>query len=259
MNTNLHPQLKKYHEKFNLSNSSPLFDYSDTIYINNKILLKIKCLKCDTLFSQSGAMHLLGKQGNCMCRPTNKKRGYIICNFRKNQNSLPLFIKKAQAINNNINEFNYDNITFEKINGSTSVTNIKCNKCSLLFDQRVDKHLEGQGCKRCRSHMHDIETYRGRPTTLYYIKVNDMYKIGLTMRSVKSRFSKKENSSLIQEIKTWSFENGEEAYILEQKIISSYSHLKYNYQKYGEILSSGNSELFTENIFEEIVPLIELF
>ena len=35
-----------------------------------------------------------------------------------------------------------------------------------------------------------IPLYRGRLTTLY-----DMYKIRLTMRFVKSRFSKKENSS----------------------------------------------------------------
>jgi len=252
MNQNLHPQLQKCHEKFNLQNSSPLFDYSETIFKNGNTPLTIKCLKCNTFFDQFYYNHLKNNKQNCNCRKKRLKA--------KSVSTLPLFIKKAQAINNNINEFNYDNVKFKTIGKHRWATNIKCLKCNHLFDQRTDKHIsEKQGCKRCRSHMHDIETYRGRPTTLYYIKVDNLYKIGLTMRNIKSRFSKKENSSLIQEIKTWRFEKGEEAYLLEQKIISSYSHLKYNYQKYGEVLKDGNSELFTKDIFEEIVPLIELF
>lgn len=63
----------------------------------------------------------------------------------------------------------------------------------------------------------------------------------------------------IQEIKTCEFEKGEEAYILEQRILTNFKDVKYNYQRYGEVLKGGNSELFTENIFEEIATLIELF
>lgn len=64
----------------------------------------------------------------------------------------------------------------------------------FVFDQRTDK----QGCKRCRSHRNGIETYRGGPTILYYIKVINLYKIGVNMSSIKNRFSKEKNNSLIE-------------------------------------------------------------
>jgi len=245
MNQNLHPQLQKCHEKFNLQNSSPLFDYSETVYEKVRIKLNIKCLKCNTYFEQFYQPHLIGISGKCKCnknafkftseklkkaaliRAEKKKQRLIESEKKKiarekaalirdekkkqkliesekaaliraekkkqrlieseklklirkkellmiEQNRLPLFIKKAQSINDNINEFNYDKVEFKTIGKHRWALNIKCNKCSLLFDQRTDKHLEGQGCKRCRSHIHDIETYRGRPTTLYYIKVDNL-------------------------------------------------------------------------------------
>jgi hypothetical protein len=77
MNTNLHPQLQKCHEKYNLQknqNSSPLFDYSETIYINGKTPTKIKCLECNTYFKQRIDKHFEGQKGNCMCRPVNQKK-----------------------------------------------------------------------------------------------------------------------------------------------------------------------------------------
>ena len=37
---------------------------------------------------------------------------------------------------------------------------------------------------------HDRNTYKNRKTTLYYIKINKLYKIGLTMTNVKTRFGR---------------------------------------------------------------------
>ena len=67
MNQNLHPQLQKCHEKFNLTNSSPLFDYSETIFEKVRIKLNIKCLKCNTYFEQFYQPHLIGTPGKCKC------------------------------------------------------------------------------------------------------------------------------------------------------------------------------------------------
>lgn len=49
----------------------------------------------------------------------------------------------------------------------------------------------------------------------------------------------------IKIIRTYWYENGQEAYNLEQKIIKDYSHAKY---KGDSILKSGNSELFVQDI-----------
>ena len=362
MNNNLHPQLQKCHEKFNLQNSTPLFDYSETVYEDvYKKPLTIKCLKCNTYFEQFYQNHLRGAKTKCKCRAEKRKLKLIeeekqalirksereekrrlkliedekrksereekrrlklieeekqalihksereekrrlklieeekqalirkseqeekrrlkliedekrkIAREKKkqieNQNRLLLFIEKAQAINDNINEFNYNKVELKLIKNKQWALNIKCNNCGEYFDQRTDKHLEGQGHKKCRSHVHNIETYRGKPTTLYYVKVHNtevknLYKIGLTMTSIKQRFSKEKNNSLIQqieEIKTWRFEDGADAFLKEQEIIKSYKSIKYDYQENGELLKAGNSELFTENILNEIVPFIELF
>lgn len=256
---NLHPQLQKCHEKFNLANSSPLFDYSETIYNGTDKDISVKCIKCNEYFNQMHRSHLRYGITNCSCNKIAREKERIT----KLNNTLPLFIEKALLTNDNKNEFNYEKTRLILKSKRQWATNIKCNKCLHLFDQRVDKHLEGQGCKRCRSHIHDIETYRGRPTTLYFIQVNKMYKIGLTMSSLKNRFSKEKNNPLIetiQEIKIWTFEKGEEAYNLEQQIIKENKDVKYNNKENGDLFQNGgNSELFTENIFERIVPLIELF
>ena len=320
MNTNLHTQLQKCHEKFNLQNSTTLYDYSETVYEKASKKLQIKCVICNNHFTQFYQNHLRGDRPNCNCleekrrlkfeqekqalirksereekrrlkliedekrksEREEKRRLKLIEDEKRKQERkiarekqkqieeekrLHLFIEKAQAISDNINEFNYDKVKLKIINKPRWALNIKCNSCNEYFDQRVDKHLEGQGHKKCRSHMHNIETYRGRPTILYYVKVNNtevnnLYKIGLTMTSIKQRFSNENNNPFIQqieEIKTWRFEDGADAFLKEQEIIKSYKSIKYDYQENGELLKAGNSELFTENILNEIVPFIELF
>jgi len=272
----LHPQLQKCHNKFNLSNSSPLFDYSETIYTKLMNPTIIKCLVCDSYFEQRIDFHLMRRKPKCKCRtinvggrpclsPLEIENKKIIKTQRKAEKKLEKledFKLTAKNINQNITEYDYRAVELILINGKTHAIKIKCNKCGSLLNQRVEKHLAGQGCKQCRSHMHGIETYRGRPTTLYYVKINNLYKIGLTMSSVKRRFNQEKNNPLIddiEEIKTWFFEQGEVAYKLEQDIINLHQSIKYDYKTNGEILiGGGNSEMFIENILNEINPLINM-
>lgn len=236
---NLHPQLQKCHNKFNLSNSSPLFDYSETIYIKVKSPVKIKCLKCNTLFEQRIDKHLESRQGDCLCN-----------------NKLNKFVKVSASKHN----CSYINTTL-KINPEDGnqywAYNIKCMKCNTLFDQREISHKKGHnGCSQCSytNHpLHGEKTYKNINTTLYYIKVNEVYKIGLTMKDVKTRFISDKDVD-INIIKTWNFDDGAVAYNLEQEILSTYSELKYTGVK---ILKSGNSELFRFNIINEVEELIE--
>lgn len=89
---------------------------------------------------------------------------------------------------------------------------------------------------------------KSKPATLYYLKiktiVGDLYKIGVTNRSVEDRF-RGEDTALITVLAKFSFAKGSDCYKAEQSILGMYSHHKYQ----GEpVLMSGNTELFTENV-----------
>jgi len=76
-----------------------------------------------------------------------------------------------------------------------------------------------------------------------------LYKIGVTLfkesieKSLKNRFGKE--LSFIEVQKTEVFQDGAEAFLLEQKIINENWKHKYDGDK---VLKSGNTELFTEDI-----------
>ena len=159
------------------------------------------------------------------------------------------FYTKSEKIHNG--KYNYSQVKYLK--GKLPVDII----CPIhgMFPQTPANHKIGRGCPKCKpkSSRHTIETYRNRKTTLYYIKVNDTYKIGLTLDSVKRRYrnEKKIDYSIIKE---WIFEDGAIAYNLEQQIIGLFKSNKY---KGIPILEhGGNSELFDIDIYNHIIPII---
>ena len=79
---------------------------------------------------------------------------------------------------------------------------------------------------------------------MVYIINTNIYKIGITNRSIEERFLPWE-LSIFTVIKTWSFQTGKEAFEQEQTILRQYSKDKYTGPK---LLNSGNSELFNKNI-----------
>ncbi len=105
--------------------------------------------------------------------------------------------------------------------------------------------LNGNGCPKCSKSGFDPT----KPAILYYLSVKngEAYKIGITNHSVKQRYSNEELQD-IDVIEEWKFEDGQEAYDLEQIILKSYKHLKYT----GEaLLKSGNTEMFKEDILNK--------
>jgi len=101
-------------------------------------------------------------------------------------------------------------------------------------------------------HINNEKTYKDRRTILYYIKVNEFYKIGVTLfkksveKSIKRRFSKDiSNGVIIEILQSKIYENGAEAYLLEQNILQRFN----NYLVLNEsVLVSGNTELFSKDI-----------
>ncbi len=85
--------------------------------------------------------------------------------------------------------------------------------------------------------------YYDKPTLIYYIKINNLYKVGITTKDVATRFNLDDVN--IEIIDTLLCTTGLEAYTIEQYILNRYS--KYSYSG-KDILKSGNTELFTKDI-----------
>ena len=127
--------------------------------------------------------------------------------------------------------------------------------CNEEFLQSPTNIYRGSKCKKCHKHSegyHGKSYYKDKPTYLYYIKINELYKIGITidrgefLSSINTRFEKDIKRGIdIKIITGYHFQNGAEAYELEQQLISLNKHHKYIGE---DILISGNSELFTKNI-----------
>lgn len=85
----------------------------------------------------------------------------------------------------------------------------------------------------------NIETY------LYYIKVNEYYKIGITSLDVKDRFKNDIRKGVnIKVLHIWSFNNRKDAYKREQQILTRYK----DYIPFDTPLIAGNTELFYEDV-----------
>ena len=152
----------------------------------------------------------------------------------------------SRCIEKHGNKYDYSLVDYK---GSHSKVDIIC-PIHGKFEQLASNHYNrGDGCPKCNSNLHDRNYYKDKKTTLYYLKVNEVYKIGVTTRSVKKRYSADKDVN-ITILKEWVFEDGAIAHDYEQMIIKYYKQYKY----YGKpILEGGNTELFEENI----LPLFE--
>ena len=126
-----------------------------------------------------------------------------------------------------------------------------------VFSQEPAGHYNGQGCPKCaifkRVETSKYNTYKNKPTILYYIKIGEFYKIGLTQSSLKSRFRSLFKD--IEIIKTWNFEDGWNAFKLEQYVLKKterYKPLDKNLP-----INEGKTELRTIDILNEIIEGME--
>lgn len=202
------------------------YDYSKAIYENANKKVIITC-KLHGDWEQKPGNHLSNK-GCPICA------GNIT--FTKEQ-----FIEKAIETHG----IKYDYSKAKYINSQTNVT-IICPEHGE-FSQRANHHLSGSGCSECNESNGGFRTTK--PGILYYLEINngEAYKIGITNHSVKKRYSPLELKS-IKILREWYYENGQDAYNEEQRILKKYR--KYKYTK-GKLLLTGNTELFNTNILEE--------
>ena len=186
------------------------------------------------------------------------KRGYNECcsikcsNKIKEQragkvNDTESFIKKAKEIHGDL----YDYSLVEYKDSHTKVP-IICKEHDVFYTKPYN-HLNGRKCRECSYKEREKtigwsrDRYKNKRTILYYIKLKkeNLYKIGITSRSVEKRFSKEELKN-IEILHTEIFEDGVEAFDKELKILQENRENKY---KGADVLLSGNTELFTKELF----------
>jgi predicted DNA-binding protein YlxM (UPF0122 family) len=208
------------------------YDYSKVEYSNNNLNIVITC-KLHGDFEQLPSNHLAGKG----CR----KCGYGKSSVTKTSNTNE-FLQKAYKLWGET--FDYSKVNYKTAKNPIIIT---CRKHGD-FEITPDKHLNGRGCQRCSTGGFD----KGIPAIMYYLRINNngsnLFKIGITNRSVFERFSDPSDRKKISVIKVWNFKTGDEAYKKEQNIIKK--HILSKYKGPEILLGGGNTELFKIDILD---------
>lgn len=116
-------------------------------------------------------------------------------------------------------------------------------KCRFEHTWKTWPHhiLAGRGCPYCADYGFKLDA----PAILYYIKIGEYYKIGITNRTVRKRFELDRDKS-IKILSETEFNTGIEAKEAEKEILSLYADKRVYVP--GFLKSGGNTELFTEDI-----------
>ena len=199
------------------------YDFTKSIYTNNRTKLEISC-----------SIH-----GIFWIRPDNLKQGKGCSKCARN--SKKTYSSYASELKQNFPDFR---VLGEYTNFNTKILH-KHVVCGHTWEVKPGNIMSGHGCPKCASYGFDPT----QPAILYYLSVKngEAYKIGITNRSVSSRYSNDELLD-IEVLREWRFEVGQEAYEFEQLILERFKHLKYLGK---DLLKIGNTELFKENVLNE--------
>lgn len=204
------------------------YDYSKAVYTNQYNNVTIICPRHGA-FEQAPTNHLAGKR--CLKCATEERGENHRLTFKN-------FLIKANDVH--ANKYKYKN--YIKASAKVTIT------CPMHgdFEQEATGHMAGKGCPKCGKYGFQPN----QPAILYYLEINDgkVYKIGVTNRTVNERFYVSELKN-IKSVFTINLKTGSEALKLETAILRKFKSHKYTGE---DLLSSGNTELFNKNIFENL-------
>lgn len=133
------------------------YDYSESIYKDSRVKIKIFCNSCNTSFHQTPHSHI-GRSG---CPPCGKLRGAKKVALI-NKDSLCEFKDKAVSIHGD--KYDYSEAIYES---SKVKIKIFCKTCNAFFYQKPGQHLFGYGCLSCGI---DISAKKKRGSTGCFIE-----------------------------------------------------------------------------------------
>ena len=209
---------------------STIFEYI-TKYKTSSSLMTIKCNGCQHIFKQSPNNHLQG-HGCPNCKKLNSGLGQIMSNID--------FLKKANQLHNF--KFSYSS----EYQRSKTKIDILCPDCDTIFKQSPNNHLQGQGCPNCAINGFNIN----KSARLYYLydPQEDLYKIGITNKTLEDRFGKSflktRNIKILQETE---YSKGLDALDAEQEILEAFSHGRTINPSWPEN-KGGKTEFFDRDI-----------
>lgn len=193
--------------------------------------VKIFCPVCETDFWQIGGDHLQGS-------------GCPVCANKALQLPYIDFISQAKLLHGN--RYSYYEEKEAEWDGSNKNVKIFCTVCEKSFFQRASTHLKGYGCPICNtasgkdSEKNFLENFElaSSPCYLYYIKIADSYKIGIT-NNIANRL-RGESYELLKSRETIRLF----AWRAEQMILDEFKE----YKKRNDSLKAGSTECFGVDI-----------
>jgi hypothetical protein len=201
-----------------------IYDYSLTEYVHSQSKVKIICSEHGT-FEQVPASHLNGN--GCPSCAGNIKL------------TTEDFISSAIQKHGHI--YDYSLVEYK---GARTKVKIICKEHSV-FEQTPNNHLNGNICPLCSGYG---GFKQNKPAIFYILKINDkdIWKIGITNKSVPKRYSKSEQK-LFSVVRTIPFKIGSNALQLETKLKKQYKEFLYTGSN---PLYGGHTEMFT------VLPII---
>lgn len=189
-----------------------MYDYSKVLYESSIKRVVIICPKHGE-FEQTPSRHISGA-------------GCQLCSADRKSSNNTEFVERAACIHGD--KYDYKDVNY--INNREKV-NIICYEHGIFY-QTPSSHLSGSGCPDCATKKSMYDKYKNKPTTLYYVKIGDYYKVGLTQTSVDKRFAKDIKQGInVQLLSYLTFDDGYEALLEEQRILDKTIHLSITKQE----------------------------
>ena len=205
------------------------YDYSKVVWkgSNNKIVI---ICPLHGEFTQVAGTHTAG-------------HGCTKCGQDIFRHTTEIFIEKAKAKHHN--KYDYSKVEYWQ---STKKVKIIC-PTHGQFLQTPAAHLRGHGCPTCSRYIFPMEKHKTTPTYFYVVKYKGLYKIGISLEEAKARYKYEiDDINTLEVIHQQVFNGYNEAFTFEQYLISKYFRYKYKGKKIFN--NTGNTEVFTENIYQ---------
>ena len=199
------------------------YSYSEAAYTAYHKPITITCSNHGN-FLQRVSDHLTGKGCN-KCANNIQSQEEIIERFK----------------NIHKNAYDYSEVAYKNMHTKIK---IMCPKHGKFYQKPSDHIFNLQGCPSCGSSCFSTQ----KPGTFYVLKVlhedKVYYKVGITNKSLKHRYSSKHDKSKIKQCFIYTFKNGFLAQEMEYKLLQQFTKNKAN----TSILLSGNTEILTQDV-----------
>lgn len=237
------PRIKTFEEFITHSSKvhNGKYDYSQSLYVKNQSKIKIGC-PIHGIFEQVAQNHINGS-GCPKCGKLSKLKSIRLSGDE--------FVRRSNIVHDN--KYTYPNHGFKGINYNVKIV---CPDHGE-FTKRASVHMSGIGCKECSrlksnssiggfkrsAYVKSCEKYGGS-SNIYLIRCFSMdehfFKIGITSRSIESRFPSVQSLPYKYEVLIISSGNSAKIWDLESKIHKSLRRYKYK----PRVRFDGNGECF---------------